>query len=332
MDGNEFLDPFVRLLEDIASPEAIRKVETGGSIGAMWGALQESGFLDALVPESAGGVGLALADVAPLLQALGHQAVPVPVGETMIARALLAEAGVEAPAGPIVLATIADGRAAAAPFALVAGHALVDTGRTFILAPLGDEVRTATGVPHSLAAHLAWNGVPEGPSFAAPEGGLRPIAALVRATAIAGATGRLLDMTVAYANERVQFGKPIGKQQALQQQLAVMAEQTVAARIAAQIGCAGGLPPTLAAAATAKHITSSVAAEVANVAHAVHGAIGVSEEYDLQIYSRRLHEWRLADGSESYWAALLGHVRLTSAPCSSVDFIRERIEGPGAAA
>lgn len=36
------------------------------------------------------------------------------------------------------------------------------------------------------------------------------------------------------------------------------------------------------------------------------GAIGISEEYDLQLLTRRLHEWRLADGSEGYWEDLLG--------------------------
>src|SRR3546814_5045461 len=60
-----------------------------------------------------------------------------------------------------------------------------------------------------------------------PEGGLRLLAALVRAASIAGAAGALLDRTVRYANERVQFGRAIGKQQAVQQQLAVMAEQCV---------------------------------------------------------------------------------------------------------
>jgi hypothetical protein len=105
-------------------------------------------------------------------------------------------------------------------------------------------------------------------------------------------------MTTRHANERVQFGKPIGRQQALQQNLAVMAEDAVAARIAAQLGCARGLDVSLAAAAVAKSTASSVAARLAGTAHAVHGAIGISEEFDLPLLTRRLHEWRLADGSK----------------------------------
>jgi alkylation response protein AidB-like acyl-CoA dehydrogenase len=51
-------------------------------------------------------------------------------------------------------------------------------------------------------------------------------------------------MTVAYAGDRAQFGKPIAKLQAVQQQLAVMAEQVVMARMAAQLGCSSGFPPS----------------------------------------------------------------------------------------
>ena len=141
---------------------------------------------------------------------------------------------------------------------------------------------------------------------------------------IAGAADRLVEMTAAYANERIQFGKPIGRQQALQQTMAVMAEDAVAARIASQLGCAGAFPPALAAAATAKSVASKAAARIAASAHAVHGAIGISEEFDLQLYTRRLHEWRLADGSETYWNRLLGAARLAD-DGGSVDYVRAAV-------
>ena len=323
MDVNELLDPFERLLEDVCAPAAIREIEAGGSTGQLWDAIEESGFLDALVPEEAGGVGLTLAQVAPLLQALGRFAVPVPVGETMIARALLAGAGMERPAGPIVLAT----GAGSVPGAGVAEYVLADDGSQLSLGSMTEP--TPTGVHGSLAGWVSSTG---GKSLERPAGGLRPIAAVVRACAIAGAADRVLAMTLSYANERVQFGKPIGKQQVIQQQLAVLAERTVACRLAAQLGAAGGLPPNLANAATAKQVTSSAAVEIANIAHAVHGAIGVSEEYDLQLYSRRLHEWRLADGAEGYWAKLLGELRLQRSESRSVDFIREEMNWEGASA
>ncbi|BBF69696.1 acyl-CoA dehydrogenase family protein [Sphingomonas bisphenolicum] len=292
MDMQELIAPFARIIEDICTPSAIRAVEAGGDAAPMWQAFDDSGFLDALVSEDLGGAGVSLADAAPLIVLLGHHAVPLPVGDTLIARALLTASGARAPAGPIAIAT----GAGATPFADVAAHTLLGSPQAPILASGDDPVNGGQA--------------------------LRPIGAVLRALLISGASARVMDMTVAYANARNQFGKPIGKQQAVQQQLAILAEQAVAARIAAAIGVRSGLPPHLADAAIAKHGASVAAAQVAAIAHAVHGAIGISEEYDLHLLTRRLHEWRLADGSEGYWAGLLGERRMAAAAVSTADYIR----------
>ena len=320
---NEFLEPFAKMLEAVSSPAAVRAIERGGPIDAMWAQFSESGFLDALVAEDAGGAGLSLADAGQLWALLGAHAVPVPVAETMVARALLAAAGVEAPRGPIAMATAAPGQAVRVCGGLVAAHVLVETGGTVLLVAAADGNSEPTGVHASLVACMRWD-APQGVEVARPAGGLRPVAALIRACQIAGASDRILESTVDYANNRIQFGKPIGRQQAVQQNLAVMAEDVVAARLAAQLGCASGFPPSLEAAATAKSVASTSATRVAAIAHAVHGAIGISEELDLQLLTRRLHEWRLADGSEGYWNTLLGTARLASAD-DSIDWVRARI-------
>ncbi|MFN3459175.1 MAG: acyl-CoA dehydrogenase family protein, partial [Novosphingobium sp.] len=105
MDMNELLEPFVRMLDAAATPAVVRAIEHGGSAAALWQEIAESGFLDALVAEEHGGAGLALGDIEPLVEALGARAVPLPVAETMVARALLARAGIAAPEGPIALVT-----------------------------------------------------------------------------------------------------------------------------------------------------------------------------------------------------------------------------------
>ena len=110
--------------------------------------------------------------------------------------------------------------------------------------------------------------------------------------------------------------------QAIEQQLAVMGEQVLMTRIASQIGCAQGLKPALETAAVAKQVASAAVPQIAAIAHAVHGAIGITQEFDLELYSRRMYALRLAHGSESYWAGLLGKARLEKAGFSSVDFIR----------
>ena len=52
MDSNELLDPFLRMLEAACPPAAIRAVEAGGPVTAIWQEIAESGFLDALVATS----------------------------------------------------------------------------------------------------------------------------------------------------------------------------------------------------------------------------------------------------------------------------------------
>lgn len=319
MDMIELLEPFKRLLEVAAPPAALRAIESGGAPDQMWQSFLDSGFLDALVDEEHGGAGLAPAEVEPLFQAIGAQPVPLPVAETMVARALLAKASVERPEGPIILVTSA---AQPVPCAAVASHALIDDGELLRLTPMDALSPVPTGAHHSLSMRLT--GTASGVPLPRPVNGLRPIAAVVRAALIAGAAERLTHISTLFANERVQFGKPIGRQQSLQHMLAVMGEDMIACRIAAQVGLSKGLEVPLAVAATAKVTASAAAARIAAAAHAVHGAIGISEEYDLQLLTRRLHEWRLADGSEGYWEKLLGAARLAS-PDVTVDWVRTEI-------
>jgi len=51
----------------------------------------------------------------------------------------------------------------------------------------------------------------------------------------------------------------------------------------------------------------------------------VTEEYDLQLYTRRLHEWRMADGSEAYWNRLAGQALLAQPQTTITDFVRETL-------
>ena len=101
-----------------------------------------------------------------------------------------------------------------------------------------------------------------------------------------------------------------------------MAEHTVCASIAAEAAfrttaCA----PSLLAAAMAKSRTSEASVLIASTAHALHGAIGVTDEYDLQLLTRRLHEWRMAHGSEAWWNVVVGKSVLAS-ELPLVDFVR----------
>lgn len=135
----------------------------------------------------------------------------------------------------------------------------------------------------------------------------RALAAIAAAGQMAGAMEAVQALTIEYASTRKQFGRPISKFQAIQHQIAVLAEEVMAARIAVQAAFVGApLEVSLQRAAVAKARAGKAAVQVATIAHAVHGAIGMSEEYPLHHFTGRLHRWRRAYGGDSYWAKRLG--------------------------
>lgn len=305
MSLSEIFEPFARLLSDVATPAAVRELEQSRDITPIWSAVEASGYLDILVSEEAGGAGLSLLDAAPIFELLGRHALPLPIGDTMVARALLARAGADYGSGPIALVTSAQ----------------PTVGATFAEAFLTGSL-SAPQLQKAEVSPTGIHGDASGLVALAGSAELRPIAAIVRSLLISGAAHQLLEMTVNYANDRAQFGKPIGKFQAVQQQLAVLAEQAVAARIAAAMGARAGLDASPLQTAFAKHSASTAAATIAPIAHGVHGAIGISAEYDLQLFTRRLNEWRMADGSEAYWADVVGAARLAGDDMPTTAFIR----------
>jgi acyl-CoA dehydrogenase len=322
------VDSFQRLLAGCCTPAMVREVEGTQQAGALWAELEASGFLDGMVGESAGGAGLGLRDAFELFLAGGRYALPVPMASTLLLRAALARAGLQAPAGPLSIAPQAqrdaDGvlRCQSVPFGALADWVLVADAHGSLLLPVAQGERRLTGVHGSLQAHLRWPARPGGALLLPTDVSWWHAGALLTAASMAGAMQRVLESTLAYANERAQFGKSIGKFQAVQQQLSVMAEQVFAARMAAEIGCAApGAAPHPLRAALAKARAGEAAEKVVAIAHAVHGAIGVTAEFDLQLHTRRLQEWRSDFGSTAYWHAQLGAALLAAPQASTLDFM-----------
>jgi len=134
----------------------------------------------------------------------------------------------------------------------------------------------------------------------------------IRSVETAGALEAILSLSVAYAGERVAFERPIGKFQAVQQNLARLAGE-----VAAALAVAGSAADTIAQAgafddavffetASAKIRTAEAATESAAIAHQVFGAIGFTQEHVLHRFTLRMLSWRDDFGNESYWAAELG--------------------------
>lgn len=331
MQDNLLLDAVETLLKEQATPAMIRAIEGGATPAALWSAVEESGFCDALVAEERGGAGLSLAETFPLVEACGFHALPLPLAQTMVARLLLTGAGENVPAGAIALASAPPSAQADIPvsFGRVANWVLLAQEAELLL--LDAKLATFTVVDtHSVDAHMAWpsNALAKPQSRLASDIDLRPIEAGLLAAQLSGAMRRVFALTLQYANERSQFGRSIGKFQAIQHQLSVMAEHTAAAQMAARaaFATAGQLPQSLAC-AVAKARTSEATMIVAAGAHGIHGAIGITEEYDLHLYTRRLHAWRAAAGSESYWNVRIGRALLASQAANVIDFVRHELAG-----
>lgn len=129
---------------------------------------------------------------------------------------------------------------------------------------------------------------------------------------MAGAMGQALALSIDHVNMRQQFGRPLGKFQAVQQSLAVMACEVratgaAAAAMAARLD-AGGLDASAAdfEIAAAKLRANRAVGAVTAIAHQVHGAIGFTREYDLHRVTIPLMRWRSAHGNDAHWAQILG--------------------------
>lgn len=124
-----------------------------------------------------------------------------------------------------------------------------------------------------------------------------------RLTAAAGALGMsqgLIDESLKYANQREQFGKPIGKFQMVQEELGRMIVETEAARLltyrCAMQKDAGNTHNTLET-CMAKYYASDVASRVADSALRILGAYGYSTEYPVERLLRDAKLNQILEGS-----------------------------------
>lgn len=321
-----------RLFADLSTPEALREADAGSWNAAAWARMEELGLPLALVPEAADGVGLSWAEGADLLRLAGSHGLPLPLLETMLANRLLTATGLAPATGPATLAPVHGGegftlgrdgqgwrlrgRASRVPWAARAGQIV-------ILAGFGGRIHAAclarghatirpsanlAGEPRDdilVDTVLAESAVAPLPSGIDPAA-IRLWGAGMRTAAIAGAAARVLDMTVSYANERTQFGRPIGKYQAIQQSLAIMAGQVAACAGAATLAADGLETGNALSVAIGKARAGEAAGVIAAIAHQTHGAIGFTHEHSLHFLTKRLWSWREEFGNEAHWQREIG--------------------------
>ena len=126
---------------------------------------------------------------------------------------------------------------------------------------------------------------------------------------MAGAIEKMSQLTVSYTNDRVQFGRPVAKFQAVQQHLVWGAQDAALARMVAETAAREAARGTAQfEIAAAKLVANQAAARATKACHQAHGAMGMTQEYPLHHLSRRLWSWRKEYGSDAEWSRWLGKI------------------------
>ncbi|MGZ0190045.1 MAG: acyl-CoA dehydrogenase family protein [Alphaproteobacteria bacterium] len=335
-EDNMIVDAATRIFMDMVEAGVINAAETGTWPQDLWNTLEESGLTLAWGDDEKGGAGVDMLDGFALIKTAGQFSVPVPMAETLMAAWLLGHGKLDLPMGPMTIApTQVETRITISAVGALAGTArYVPFGRNAehvaVLARAGDKpvialvkradctVRENINLAGEPADDISFDGAKAIAMADAPDGmdesAVFAMGATVRSMQMAGGLEKVLDQSVQYSLERSQFGRPIGKFQAVQHSLAQLAGETAAAGAAADaaaeaIAKSGGLGDSARAeVAAAKSRVGEAATTGAAIAHQTHGAMGFTYEHTLHHATRRLWSWRDEFGNESYWAIQLGRM------------------------
>jgi alkylation response protein AidB-like acyl-CoA dehydrogenase len=309
-----------------------------------WKDLAAQGWLGLAIAEARGGEGYSLAEAVVVVEELGRAAAPGPVVPTLLAAAVLERAGGEAAgrwgpelaAGEMVATVALAGSLAGTADddgtlvvdgtldAVVSGHlaqlVIADAGGTWVV--LTADAFTAREVPSvDLTRRVAQ--VTVAGARIAPAAQLdsldgedvRSLAAVLFGADAVGASQWCVETAAAYAQERHQFGRPIGQFQGTKHRCANMLARTELARAAVWDAARAvddpDTAPLTAAAAAALAVDAFL--ETAKDCVQVHGGIGFTWEHDAHVYLRRAIATRALVGSPASWRARAARLALDGA-------------------
>ncbi len=302
----------------------------------LWSKIAEQGWTGLLIPEQYGGHGMGLVEMAVVLEEMGRALLPLPFLSTTLLAAVIVERGGTEEQKRQYLSAIANGQAKATLAQFDQNHTarfVRDAGAAdFIVCAVDDELAIVPGrrdglrITYTPALDLTrrlydvelkhTNALREGMIARGQRAGEVVDAALDTATAgltaeMTGGMQRLLEITVAYAKTRQQFGRPIGQFQAVQHLCADMLLLTESSRSAAYYACYAvneQLPEASEAVSIAKSYASDAYREVGNRAIQVHGGMGFTWENDCHLYYRRAKASEVAFGDAQYHRERLARI------------------------
>jgi alkylation response protein AidB-like acyl-CoA dehydrogenase len=284
-------------------PEKVRELAESDSPydDAIWKEMCDLGWTGIAISEENGGQGLGVVELIILLEELGRACAPAPFIANAFAGALIETAGSDEQKSKW-LPGIASGEARGAatltgpgetPIAGAAKGAAVlvlDDGEQKAKIAEASEVELEKiDMIDSTRAYyrVTSNGGDLMPGDVTPA---MKVGMIAVAAELVGIAQGALDMAVAYAKERQQFGRPIGAYQAVSHRLADMLWAVEEARsLTYSAAWAADADPDLLpiAASMAKARASDAACSVTHDAIQVFGGIGFTWEHDIQFFLKR---------------------------------------------
>jgi alkylation response protein AidB-like acyl-CoA dehydrogenase len=298
------------MLVETCTPATMRKLLDSGAPRdeTRWATIRDMGLIGMLAPESAGGLGMTMVDLIGIAEAAGYVGLPEPLVEM---------AGITIP----LLASLDDNRGWRDKALAGAIIALDHPSNPFVCdADSADALFLAHGPTLHLVERSAvtltraesfdpfrrlftvdWT-----PSAATKVGtdwgDTAERGALLAAAQMIGLAQRCIDLAVAYAKDRVQFGKPIGTTQAIKHMIASAQVKVEFARPVVHAAACELPLATLASRARIAHakIAAGAAADVAaRMAVQAHGAMGMTWEVDLHFFLKRAMALNYAWGTQA---------------------------------
>jgi len=318
-------DSIERLITDHQNEPQL--VNEGGWRAELWSQLNGIGVNLTLVDEQHGGASGGWQDAFLLLQLVGKHGIALPIAENMITARVLSTSDMEMLPGIYSIATRSigswetssgttrfSGEFHGVPWGRHADHIVCEVsegpgGGLRVLPRAAGCLTLGANLAGEPRDRIAFNGV-AATSVGLPRAesvSLFDLCALARLPQIVGCLSSALEMSVQYAMQREQFGRPLGQFQAIQQQLAQFGAEVAAVSCAARSACrAADFGAASFQIASAKLRANQAIGLSTAVAHQVHGAIGFTREYALHRLTQRLWSWRSELGNDRYWSEKLG--------------------------
>jgi acyl-CoA dehydrogenase len=308
------------LLAQHCTYEVREAAEAGTWPARLWDELEAAGLT--LLDSGDDSADVDAQSAVTVLQAAGRAALPVPLAEAMfLGPGLLRSAGADVPPGMLAVAVptaddkieitgdAVSGQLARVPWGRKATHIAGltvhrGTPYLYVVEKSAATVEQATNLAGDARDSVSFHEIGlRGTRLSPDAGAARELSLrgqLSRAALMTGAMQAVLEMTTKYVQVRQQFGKPVISFQAVAHRLVRMAEEVELATLATSAAAARFQEVGLGAAlevSSAKGSCAAAAEEVVAAAHQLHGAIGMTREYPLHHFTRRLRAWSFEWGT-----------------------------------